>query len=238
MASSELAKIENDDSGLSARQVDALERLLELNAAPAPVDENGRIKWDSNPQIRALQMIYEGRLGGPREGSGRKSSKRAAEELAERIRTKKIDKMDRALDRALSKKAGARTNLDAIKLAVDIERGERKLQIEEEEHEGNVGNTREEIIAALIELAQNPEVESALEASYEEITDATVIDSGSSSVGENGFNGTSAGATENGHNGRSVSRNGHKGIEREGKEDKNPLRKAAARRAANKRSVT
>jgi len=236
MASTEL------DAGLSERQIDALERLTALGAEPAPIGANGKPKWDSDPKIRAFQMIFDGRLGGPQEGSGRKRQPRSAEVLAEKIRDKTA-KMDRALDRALSKKAGARTNLDAVKVAIEIERQERKLQIEEEEHDGNIGNVREEIIAALFELVQNPEVAAALEpASAEEIViDGEFIEETAekspkeespSVTSRTRTNGDAASITENGNNGGNVIGNGRRRTPVEGSKVKNPLRKAALRRAA------
>ena len=43
MASTDLAL--NDDAGLSARQVQALEQLLALGAEPAKIGEDGKPKW-------------------------------------------------------------------------------------------------------------------------------------------------------------------------------------------------
>lgn len=235
MASNEL----DNTLGLTQRQVDALERLIALGAEPAMSNEEGKMQWHSDPKIRALQMIYEGRLGGPREGSGRKPKQRAAEVLADEIR-QRTDKMSRALDRALAKKAGPRTNLDAVKLMIEIERGERKLQLEEEDHDGNVGTAREELIATLFELVQNPEIARTLEGEASEITDAEVIsENGSVSkstevIGPVGREANSAGAQQNGHNGRNADEDGREPSARNGSENKNPLRKAALRRAANR----
>ena len=174
MASKEMTKRDADenDLGLSSKQIIALERLTELGAAAAEPDETGRSVYDSRPQVRAYQLIYEGRFAGRGNGQGRPRKPRAAELLAEHIREHFPKKMERALKRALSEEAGSRANLDAIRLAIDIERGERKLQIEEEEHDGNLGNTREELIATLFALVGEPATAAAIEGSAEEIPEA------------------------------------------------------------------
>jgi len=240
MASKDLA-IQDDPSGLSPRQVAALERLSQLGAEPAPISADGKPQWDSDPQIRAFQMVYEGRFGGPQNGAGRKRQPRAAEVIAEQLREDhRVKNMVKAIDRALKKDAGARANLDAVKLAVELEKGERKLQIEEEEHEGNIGTTREEIIAALFELVQDPATVAAIEGgTAEEITDAEVIGEETSSsfapvTERNGSNGNSTSAQENGRNGGSARTDGRKSAKGDSSESKNPLKKAALRRAANR----
>lgn len=224
-----------DDSGLTPRQVDALVRLAELGAEPATVDDNGKHIWSSDPKIRALQMIYEGRLGGPQAGSGRKKQPRIAEVIAEELREeRRVKRMMKAIDRALKADAGARANLDAIKLSIDIERNERKLQIEEEEHEGNVGDTREELVATLFELVKNPEVAATLgENEIEEITEAEIVEENKPVTRSARSNGSAGSPEKNGNNGRDVGTNGRGRTSSNGSEVKNPLRKAALRRAAN-----
>jgi hypothetical protein len=140
--------------------------------------------YHSNPQIRALQLVYEGRFGGAGRGQGRPKPQapRAAEVLADKIRTEAhVKKMYKALDRGLRKDAGARVNMDAIKLSIDIERGERALQIKEEEHEEFTGE-KEDLIVELISALTDPAAERALEGfaeeenAAEEITDALVVE--------------------------------------------------------------
>jgi hypothetical protein len=232
MASTDLAL--TDDAGLSARQVQALEQLIALNAEPAVADADGKIQWTSDPKIRALQMVFEGRLGGPREGAGRPRAPRAAEFISEKMREEpRLKKMVKAIDRALSKDAGARANLDAIKLAVDLENQERKLQLAEEVHDGNVGNTKDELVDALFQIVQAPEVAKVIEGDATEITDAEVIENGNVANVERETD--SSATSRNGNNGGSPRRNGRGTVTGNGNKATNPLRKAALRRAANGR---
>ena len=250
-----LREEDDEDSGLTARQVQALEKLIELGAEPRKPGE----PTSSNPQIRAYQLIYEGSFGGPGKGQGRKRAPRAAEQLAEDIRDL-APKMKRVLKRAMKEDAGIKANLDAVKLAVDIERGERKLQIEEEEHD-QIGDTREEIIGALFELVANPAVSSALrqgvngeeviDVNEDDITEAQVVggeeegsspihfdfvveedNQGASAAGSAGRNGDSSGpAPDGGHTG-SPRRNGRKRVAFHRPEGPNPFTEAKRRRAA------
>lgn len=253
---------EDNDLGLNARQIQALEKLSELGAAPRVPGE----KTSSNPQIRAYQLIYEGTLGGPGRGQGRRRDPRAAEQLAEDIR-KMAPRMKRVLKRAMKEEAGVKANLDAVKLAVDIERGERKLQIEEEDHD-QLGDTREEILGALFELVGQPEVraalregargEDAIDVSEDDIfTEAEVVEGEnegrttpiefefvvedneddeparrSPAIGTNGRNGDSADPASARSNGRSSRRNGRKRVAYNRPEGPNPFTEIALRRAA------
>src|SRR3954470_9169989 len=127
MESKEVAK--PDDPGLQERQLKALGRLHRLGARPRQEGD----PYDSDPQIRALQLVYEGRMGGPGLKQGRprtgvstteQRQARAAETIALEIRERFTGRMIRALDRALRRDAGVRANLDAVKLALDIENRE------------------------------------------------------------------------------------------------------------------
>jgi hypothetical protein len=252
---------EDDNSlGLEPRQVAALQKLLELGAEPAYVDEEGKTVYSKDPQQRALQLIYEGRFGGPNRGQGRK--KRAAEAMAEHIRRNFTRRMTRALGRALKADAGTRANLDAIRLAIDIERGERKLQIEEDEHDGNIGDTREELLATLFSLVGDPATAAAIEGTVVEdgddefITDADIIDEGSEEIqaqagtffeaeeeaaadspaaGVNRSDGTPAAAPEHGSDAGSAGQNGSGRATRDREASPNPLTQAALRRSAERR---
>lgn len=264
MASTELVPQDagdDNDSGLNARQVQALEMLVELEADPAPFDEKtGKFVWDKDPKIRAYQMIYEGRFGGPNRGQGRPREPRAAEVIAEALREEpRVKKMIAALDRALTKKAGVRANLDAVKLGLDIERGEKTLQIQEEAHEDKLGNTREELLGTLFELVERPGVSAAIEGEATEITDAEVIEDfdlfseeegeleeevkpvynfqkrRSSSAGTNGNHGDSASSKEDGRNGRVARQNGDRGDSPDSRASGKPLIAVARRRAAERR---
>lgn len=190
---------DNDDVGLSARQIAALERLTTLGANPR---ENEDAPYDSNAQIRALQLVFEGKFGGAGRGQGRpKSDRRAAEILAEEIRkAPRVQKMNRALDRALSKKAGVRANLDAIKLSVEMENKERSLQIKEEEHEDNAG-TKEDLIAALIKAVGEPATAAAIESEFEEIKDAEVVENSEINTDQSSYPTRSSEKFDSGENG-------------------------------------
>jgi hypothetical protein len=250
---------EDDNSlGLESRQVAALQKLVELGAEPAYVDEEGKTVYSKDPQTRALQLIYEGRFGGPNRGQGRK--KRAAEAMAEHIRHNFQRRMTRALGRALKADAGTKANLDAIRLAIDIERGERKLQIEEEEHDGNIGDTREELLATLFNLIGDPATAAAIEGVGVEdgdqtlIADAEVIEDyieedaeeapptlfeveavDPPPAGDNWSVGTPTPAPENGSDGGRAGSNGSGRAKRDRQTSPNPLTQAALRRAAERR---
>lgn len=192
MASAELAPVdpgEDTEIGLDARQIAALEKLAELGAEPAPIDANGDSDYDKDPKIRAYQLIYEGKWGGPNRGQGRKRTNRAAEELTQEIRSGVfLKRMKRALRRALKEEAGPRVNLDAIRLSMDIERQERKLQLDEEEAD-LVGDTREELLGTLFELVRSPATAAALEGTAEEITDAEVVEDNQDDIDREGKEG-------------------------------------------------
>jgi hypothetical protein len=242
---------EDDNSlGLEPRQVTALQKLLELGAEPAYADETGKMIYSKDPQTRALQLIYEGRFGGPNRGQGR--HKRAAEEMAKHIRANFTRRMTRALGRALKQDAGTRANLEAIKLAIDIERGERKLQIEEEEHDGNLGDTREELLATLFTLIGDPATAAVIEGTSEEgdeIPLAEVIEEDietkealfepeaddPSSAPVNWSDGTPTPASENGSDTRGAGSNGRELAKRDRQTSPNPLTQAALRRSAERR---
>lgn len=247
MSDQELSIIdEDDDPVLTARQIAALERLSELGAEPASVDpETGKSIYSSNSQVRALQLVFEGKFGGSGRGQGRpKSGQRAAEVLADEIRSApRIRKMNRAIDRALSKKAGVRANLDAIKLSVEIERGERALQIKEEEHDDNMG-TKEELIATLFEVINEPATARAIESEAYEISDATVIDDKSDiaeresdtrdspSVEKTRDKRSTASSAKTRDNGRSARQNGRKATTKRSSESPKSVGKIASRRSS------
>jgi hypothetical protein len=174
MESEELVPVE--DSGLTSQQIIALDKLSELGAEPATVNAAGKTVYSEDAKIRAYQLIFEGKFGGSGRGQGRPRKQRAAEALADHIRGNLTTKMKRALERALDADEGSRTNLEALKLAIDIERGERRLQIEEEEHDGNLGDTKEELLSTLFALVGDPATAAAIEGSAEDITDAEVVE--------------------------------------------------------------
>lgn len=151
--------------GLTSTQVNALEQLYRLGGSPRANPDD---KYDSNPQIRALQMVYEGKFGGgPR--NTRSREQRISVGLTEYVRKDLSPKVKKALERALRVDAGERINLDAIKLIVDMEHKEAKLQLSEDqadiEHQ-----TKEELLATLFELVQDAQTSSVINATFTDIT--------------------------------------------------------------------
>src|SRR3954454_2612894 len=169
---------DGEDIGLSPRQISALEQLHALGAGPKlPSDE----KYHSNPQIRALQMVYEGRLGGPGRGQGRSvREERISVQLTNYVRSNLGRKVTKALERALASDAGERINLDAIKLIVDMEHKEAKLQLTEDAADLDNLN-KEELVAALYDLVNDAQTGQVIEATFTQVptpqqTVAAVVD--------------------------------------------------------------
>lgn len=225
-----------EDSGLNDRQVAALGRLHRLGARPRVEGD----AYDSDPQIRALQLVYEGKMGGRGLGQGRPRTGvstelerrgRAAEVIAAEIRERFTGRMIRALDRALKKDAGTRANLDAVKLALDIENREAALQLKEYEADFDT-KTKEELLAALFELVAEPQTAAAIEGTAWDITDAETVESnGASSTGEAGSNGDTPSIDSNGDNTRRSGSLRSKRLARHREQSVNPFTQVALRRA-------
>jgi len=236
MASKEIAR--PDDGGLHERQLKALDRLRRLGAKPRGEHD----PYDSDPQIRALQLVYEGRMGGPGLKQGRPRSgvstpaqreARAAEVIALEIRERFTGRMIRALDRALRRDAGTKANLDAVKLALDIENREAALQLKENESEFDT-KTKEELLATLFQLVAEPQTAAAIEGTaFPDITDAQVIDitEDASSAPENGRNGDTASTGVNGSDTGSAGSSRSERLARHRATSSNPFTQAALRRA-------
>jgi hypothetical protein len=229
MGGNEIALV--DDSGLNERQIAALGRLHRLGARPRVEGD----MYDSDPQIRALQLVYEGKMGGKGLGQGRPRTgvdrqARAAEVIAAEIRERFTGRMIRAIDRALKKDAGTRANLDAVKLALDIENREAALQLKEYEAEFDT-KTKEELIATLFELVAEPQTAAAIEGTAWDITDAEVIEEGASSVGEGWGNGDTPSVDGNGHNAGIAGSVRSKRLARHRESSENPFTQAAIRRS-------
>jgi hypothetical protein len=228
MSSEEIARVE--DVGLNERQLKALGRLHRLGSRPRQEND----PYDSDPQIRALQLVYEGRMGGPglkqgRPRTGVNRQARAAEVIAEEIRERFTGRMVRALDRALRRDAGTRANLDAVKLALDIENREAALQLRESEAEFDT-KTKEELLATLFELIAEPQVAAAIEGSATDITDAEVIES-ASAVGEDRRNGDSTRSSSNGRDSGSAGSTRSERLARHRAASENPFTQVAIRRS-------
>jgi hypothetical protein len=157
---------DDPDIGLSQRQISALEQLHALGAGPKlPTDE----KYHPNPQIRALQMVFEGKLGGPGRGQGRPGrDERISVQLTQYVRSNLGKKVTKALERALASDAGERINLDAIKLIVDMEHKEAKLQLSEDAADLD-GLSKEELIATLYDLVNDAQTGQVITATFTEV---------------------------------------------------------------------
>jgi hypothetical protein len=126
-----------------------------------PIRKSPDEPYDPDPQIRAYQMVKEGRLGGAGRGQGRKRKPRAAEKVAEAVRHK-ADKIIKAIDDGLDAES-TRTRLDAAAMALKIERDETILQLKEEEIDlDRMG--KDELVDSLIQLVSDPSIEAQLEA--------------------------------------------------------------------------
>lgn len=239
MASKEIAKKngDNDDAALRDRQIAALERLHDLGAAPRVDDQ----PYSGDSQIRALQLVYEGRFGGPGRNQGRprqRGEPRAAEVIAEEIRHRFTGRMTRALERALRREAGVRANLDAVKLALEIENREATLQLREAEADLESA-TKDELLVTLFELIGQPQTTAAIEGTAFDITEAEVVvktgderesgDGYPSAPDTNGSNGDSSRSEQARSNTRGSRTNGSRRSKRDRSQSTNPFTEAALR---------
>jgi hypothetical protein len=235
MAAEDIVRFE--DSGLNERQVNALGRLHRLGAKPRQEGD----PYDSDPQIRALQLIAEGRMAGPglRQGRPRtgvstveQRQQRAAETIALEIRQRFTGRMIRAIDRALKKDAGTRANLDAVKLALDIERNEAALQLKENEADFDT-KTKEELLATLFELVAEPQTAAAIEGTAWEVIEGEAIDISEdpSAAEEAGHNGNSASTSVNGRDAGDAGSSRSERLAANRAASANPFTKVAVRRA-------
>lgn len=243
-ASKELVSVEEEqnESGLSERQVQALDKLAELGASPRSSEDE---PYSSDPKVRAYQLILEGRFAGPGRGQGRVRKPRVAEVMAEEMRRRGFGKrMMDALDRALIPEAGSKTNLEAIKIAVDIENREASLKLKEEVVDESIGNTKDEVLATLFELVEQPQTAAAIEGfvvAEEDIEEAQVVEDEDDATDEhrqtsvartNGSSRDSSRLAKAGRNGGNARPNGRRGSSSNRPSSTNPFSKAAVRRAS------
>lgn len=136
--------------------------------------------YDANPQIRALQLVQEGRIGGAGRGQGRKRKPRAAEIVAEAVK-QRSQKIIKAIDSGLDHD-NPKLKMQAASMALEIEREEAKLTLKEDQ--ADLENaSKEELLATLIELVSDPATEAELDkidfdlpaSEIEEISDAEVV---------------------------------------------------------------
>jgi hypothetical protein len=144
---------------LAERQIRALEQLHALGQAPRGPDE----PYSKDAKVRALQLIYEGRLGGSF-GGGRPRQPRAAEVVAEHVR-KQAKKITRVLDDALDDD-NIKVRLSAADMALKIEREEASLQLEEDKADLEQ-LSKEELVGTLFQLVQDPHTTAVLEGTIE-----------------------------------------------------------------------
>ena len=216
---------DGEDAGLEPRQIAALERLHEMGAAPRKDGE----KYSSDRKVRMQQLIYEGRAGGPQANSGRRKS-RAGAAVADHISNYLTPKIKKALDDGLTDEEIA-IRLKTVDLALKIEREEASLQLREEQTDLDNAD-KEQLIAALISLARDPESAAALEAAvielpeseYEEVT--------------NGDNGSTAVLEAVGVDDGQAGSNGRERLAGYREERPNPFTQAARRGTANRRRAS
>lgn len=163
---------------LSDTQVLALEKLDELGESPR---ESVTEKWHPNPQVRAYQMMYEGKIGGPGRGQGRKTKDRASGQVVEHIRDPKtIKKINTALTKALDDDNN-RVRLEAIKIAMDLEDRHVRFQLDEEKHDVEIDKMeRDDLIAEIIAIGSDP----ATQAAFDGFSNNGAIDSTAEDIGE------------------------------------------------------
>lgn len=230
----ELAAGESDeDVELTPQQIAALDKLEQLGAEMRSGPDE---PYSSDPQVRALQLVAEGRLGGPGRGQGRKRKPRAAEVVAERVR-KSAHKIADAIDDALGSE-NDNIRLKAADMAIRIERDEATLQMKEDEADLD-NSTKEELVFALIRLSSDPataaQLESVIDIPESDIEEVESVNTGDSSY--NGAakaprNGTASTAPKARPHKRAARANGRAAAPRDRVQAANPFTAAAARRSS------
>lgn len=235
---------EGEDSGLTDRQVAALEAIHALGASPRKDGE----PYSPDRRIRAQQLIYEGRLGGPGRGQGRPRQPRASEAVAQYVKETLTPKIQKALKDGLRENEDITIRLKTADMALKVEREEAALQLKEDE--SDLANAdKEQLIAALIALASDSGTEAALEGTVIELPESAVQDITDEPEDINGYSGTealsgSAGARtpavseETGIDSGEVGSNGRSNTTRGSGKRSNPFTQAANRRSRNRRRAS
>lgn len=227
------------NAGLTDRQVNALEKLNDLGAEPRLSEDE---EYSKDPKIRALQLVYEGKLGGPRAGAGRKAREtRAAAHVAKEARRLAKEIAQVYEDIMTDEDGDPRLKMQAADRFLDIEHREASLALKEEEFDSTDDmEGKEELIDALFDAISNPEVEAIIaqsldipEEDIEEITDGD-DDTGPDGSGEDPewLERDPADLVANGVDTPAARRNGRGHAARSGEARPNPFSKAAKRRAA------
>jgi hypothetical protein len=152
--------VTTDDAALNQRQIRALEQLYELGAEPR--EPNG--EYSSDAKIRALQLVYEGKIGGAGRGQGRKGrKKRAAAHVAEEARRLSKEIANVYKDIMTAENGDPKLKMAAADRFIDIEHKEASLTLKEEEVDNSDDMGKEELIDALFDAFANPEVAAVIE---------------------------------------------------------------------------
>lgn len=162
------------------------------NNIVVPIHREGT-DYHPDPQVRAYQLVYEGRLGGARQ-PGRRNSKRASQDIAREVRDRLTPKLIKVLDRGLRKDAGINANLAAFRAALAVEHDEAELALKEEEADLSKAS-REELLDTLVALLKDPSTEAAVEGAIIEGSGYEVEageEDGQAEAVTNGYNGNSA----------------------------------------------
>jgi len=187
------------DVGITVQQVQALDKLAELGAEPY----GGKGPYHSDPKIRALQLVAEGRLGGnQRAGRTGVRKKRASQIVSDWARDKKIEQIKAAYNQALDSD-NERTAMDAANRLLDLET--KNVEIELKEHQSDIDQMdREDLIVAFLEVLNREDTQETIKdfipGTAQEIkTEALTTGNGNPSAEANG---DSSDAGSNGvHNG-------------------------------------
>lgn len=232
---------EGEDIGLTDRKIAALDKLHELGAAPR---EDGK-PYSPDRRVRAQQLIYEGRLGGPGRGQGRKRQPRSSAAVAEYVNEVLTPKIKEALKAGLSDKQDIAIRLKTADMALKVEREEAALQLKEDQTDLD-NSDKEELIAALIALTGDPGTEAALNATAITLPESSITeipynkedDEGTTEAQGSSGIGTATISEETGVDEGEVGSNGHRDTTRRSEERPNPFTEVARRRAAIRRRAT
>lgn len=143
---------------ITPRQVAAIEKLYELGAAPRANDEE---PYSKDAQIRAYQMLAEGKIGGNR-GGGRKSNRDRVTKALVRRNRRKLAKLEKVIDDALDGD-DLKLAMDAVKFVAQLDIDESKQSLREEQADSQEDEQdKEALVLALIEQFRDPQVEAAI----------------------------------------------------------------------------
>lgn len=137
----------------------------------------------------AKKMVEEGKIGGPRPGSGRPRKKRASEYVAEAARTHANKIVDAFLD-SIHETAPAQIRLQAAKDWLLIEQKEAEIQLKEERQFDDMSEKElREMVAANLTKLHEKNIKVAVGSSSEseepaEIAEAEIVEEEAEDLGE------------------------------------------------------